>query len=369
MFLALSNPYPALILVALAVAAYMFAALFWPPLRFIFRLKRFAASAVGVDEDGNRRLADGLALVLCPLIGVGALIAAGVLVVQWKNDAASRRRVEQVRAEQVQLEVNLAMEVLGEWELKDAYFDSRRREGLNDEGRKQVEGFVGELNHEFAAEWVKSSWGLDSGRHGNLKIEFVPAGGKNGHSSLELHPERGLARMRVFAPGAMGTADFVLELPDELKARMGDLDGLERIDLDAKRREENRRRNEEQKRLANYKEKAYSGTPVWKIRDEVMDLPEDQREAKKQEYVGMELDWEVQIRGVSEKDGRLELLADHSRPEPGESWPIFLDVDPGALPEEERPPKRMCFARIKGKVLSFEKGFRVELSGFELIEP
>ena len=83
--LAVTNPHLPPILFCLALAAYMFAALKFPALRFMFRMKRFAAGAIGMDDDANRKMGETLGLIFCPLIGVAALGTAGWLMLEWKQ--------------------------------------------------------------------------------------------------------------------------------------------------------------------------------------------------------------------------------------------------------------------------------------------
>ena len=69
----MKDPNIALGVIALVIAIYMFAALKYNALMWIFRIKPGFARMFGMDEEANRRFSRTLGWILCPIIGICAL--------------------------------------------------------------------------------------------------------------------------------------------------------------------------------------------------------------------------------------------------------------------------------------------------------
>ncbi len=135
------HPYPLFMAACLLVALYMFAALKFPALRWMFRLKRGPAHLAGIDEEANRDLGDALGLVLCPLIGVVALLVFGWLVVQARQQVASKERMAQLADQKARQNLELAKIALGSWPLGKVYHGPNANRGATPEGLEVLANF------------------------------------------------------------------------------------------------------------------------------------------------------------------------------------------------------------------------------------
>ncbi len=369
--LALTDPFPVLIGLCLAVAVYMFAAIKFPALRFMFRLKRGAAWAAGVDDDANRRVGETLGLVLCPLIGVGALLACGWLLIEWKQEKAAAEHHQAAREAATGRLQEEASTVLREWQVQTATFGRFDKFGPGEEGMEVLEGFVTRLGEAFSSDCVPGGPGdPELGRNRECwKVELKPAGDEPGLAVLMLDPEHEAMRLAVSQRSdRYPSGGFELVAPEAVRDAWDDLRALEKVDLAARERERRRAEAEEARRLSDYREKSFEGPPAHEIHDAVMELPEDQREAKKAEFVGMTIDWEVKLMVVDEENGVLAVKASQSRPGPGRSWIIAFEAPRDLLPEIEARP-RFQFARVKGVIDSLDQGIGLKLESLERFQP
>ncbi len=359
MFLALLNPHLALILVSLAVAAYMFAAIKFPALRFIFRLKGFAARGLGVDEDGNRSLGENLGAFLCPLIGIGALAFAGYSAMDWKKSNASKAQLKVDQAARQQALIDETKEMLANAEIDQLYFDTRPRAGVTEQGRKQVEGFLRELGSRLGSDALDTPPQGAGFTSDGLLVTFKPVAGMSARRQLSIFPERdGIGVWNRLATGVL------VKIPADLQEAWRALGSLERTDLQAIEREQNRIKSEEYERLSNYPEKTFAGPASWEIYDAVTAVATELQDAKKKEFIGTKIDWECEFIHAKNKIGKV--LASQSRPGgAGSTFSILFEADPSQLPQKDG----MSFARIRGTIESMDKGIGVKVDQLELFTP
>ena len=129
--------------ICLCVAAYMFLSLFYPPLRWMFRLKRSASYVLNVDEDQNTKFGNTLGLVLAPIIGVVMLGFSVTAFIEMRS--SERRSVERgvaAVAKKKKYERFLG-QALSEWKVSRVYlYDRRKRRDADSAGILQSEKFV-----------------------------------------------------------------------------------------------------------------------------------------------------------------------------------------------------------------------------------
>lgn len=367
----MTNPYPTLIFLCLLIAVYMFAALKFPALRFIFRLKRGAARVAGADDDANRRIGESLGMVLCPIIGVGALLVAGWLMLQWRQDGVSTDHREAMGRESKSRRESQVDTVTKEWAVMEATYGGYRKFGATADGLSKLQNFVSSIGEQFSSDCVPINAKTMQFRRDRdaWRVQLGPEDDAQGQAVLMLRPEREEILIGIsLTADRPPTRGFELIVPEGVREAWGTLRDLEKVDLQALKQEQQRKRSQEDRRLADYKEQTFEGMPAYQVYEAVMAVPENQRNNTKAEFVGMEIDWEVQLGLIEEKDEALVVRADQSRPDPGKSWSVFFEVKRDVLPDLDRLP-RFEFARIKGVVESLDKGIRVKVDSLERFKP
>lgn len=377
MILALSDPYPIIVGLCLLLAVYMFAALKFPAMRFMFQMKRGAAGLMRMDQDANRRMGETLGLVLCPIFGVGALLAAAWFGLEWKASRDSKVRRAELAVETQQRRVNEMEVVLREWELVDVYFAAPVRMGVSEEGRAEVEAFLASFTEELGpacvalhAETVRARRGVLTAVYQSPDEDGQDEDEEKGLAMISMDLNGGELSARINTRGArLPATGFKLLLPDGVMSQWSGLRDLERIDLEARRREEQRMIAEESARLALYKEKTFEGPSAWQVYEQVHAAEGEEREERERGFLGVKIDWEVQLGVLDEEDGSLSVRASQSPPQPGPYWSVFFDIDRAVLPDLDRVPRHQ-FARIKGTIESLEAGgIRVEVETLERFDP
>lgn len=353
----------------LLVAVYMFAALKFPVLRFIFSLRSGVASAAGVGQQQNQQIGQVLGLVLCPLIGIIALGAAANIAWGWKSDADSDVRLAESNAQQQQIDQEQLGIVLNDWVIEGVYFDRSRQYGVSDEGLMAVQAFWGKLRQEVDSPEVIASSREERDLKQALLIRLKPADGSVGIAEVALLFDQDIVSVtHSMKSNRIVSQGFQWVLPASVDNDLKALSALERVDLRAKEREERRLANEEQRRLNHYQEKTFVGTPSWEIHDKIMALPEDQRRAMKDQFIGMVFDWECEVLSISEASGVVVYRLSQSRPNAGRSWSLLCEVplaEAGVWPTESRN----AFVRIKGAITSFEQGIQVKVDEVQPLLP
>lgn len=362
MFLATVDPHLLIIIVLLLVSGYMFAALKYPALRFIFRLKRFAARALGVDAAANRRLSEKLGLFLCPLIGVGALMAAGWVALEWNASHVRRIQAAKEAADWYQALCADVSKMLNEGEITDICFDTRPKLNPSPEGHRQIEDFLRKLGSRPGAEILPKPLDPASEERGALTVVFKSDGVSASRRVVSMFPEQDQFGIRN------QYGNHLARIPAELRQAWIDLGNLERIDLVEIENEKARTKSEIEKRLSSYKLQTFAGTPAWQIHDLADSPQQNEREQKAKEFVGMEFDWECRLSKVEEMDGKLHVAALQHSPKSGGAWPIHFTAEKSQLPDGINDP-RLVFVRIHGFIESMDKGIRVKVDKLERFKP
>lgn len=360
--LATASTFLPLIILFLLVAAYMFAALKYPALRFVFRLKRFGARAFGVDAEANRNLGEKLGLILCPLFGVGALFAAGSVALEWNQSHISAIQSKKEKAARYEAWCADVTKLLRTGEISDVYFDTTPRLNVSEQGRDQVEDFIRRMGNRSAAEIYPTPLKPAERERGALTVLFKPEEETTVRRQISMFTERDELEVRIQNDGNLA------KVPEELRAAWDDLGNLERIDSVAIRNEESRKRKEIERRLSSYELRTFIGTPAWQIHDLADSPQQSELERKAKEYVGMEFDWECRLSKVEEKDGKLNVEALQHSPKSGGAWPIRFTVEKSQLPDAIEEP-RLVFLRIHGFIESMEKGIGVKVDKLERFKP
>lgn len=365
--LALSSPYPALMAICLLVAVYMFAAIKFPALRWMFRLKRSAAYFAGVDQGQNRATGEALGLVMCPIIGLGALGAFGWLVLDARRSAESQERFAQQKAQQEALQVSLAKEVFGSYSIVKVSQGGSHRMGTNEEGESALAQFYEQLakhfeeadlsdlyiNHDVEAQFRKGWY-----------LELAPGDDVPGRALLKISPRLETVSLGV-NPGKSHAPfeGYAIDIPVEAREAWKSLAKLKVIDVQAlereRKKEEQRLAAEEERRLSRYVEKTFGGPSLKEIKEAILPLPAEQRPAKIAEFIGQQLDWEVELGLVRSVDDRLLVRTDR------DGWVAYLSISPDLLPDADKLPRR-SFARIKGTISEIRTGHDVKNQGVHI---
>lgn len=366
MFIAVLDPHVPALIACLLVAVYMFAAIKFPALRFIFRLKRFAAGVVGMDEERNRAMAKHLGAILCPLFGLGAVVAAGWLAMDWKKSVASREEGKVRLADEQRRKVGQIGEMLKSAEIKDVNFDSFGRLGLTDTGRKQAEDFVRKLAEYVEGDLLPLPLKEAHLASGGLRVTFKDDQRTGRQRYVEMIPERNQIGIST-GNGEIVTA----QIPNGLRSEWEQLGKLEKVDLEAVKRAEQKKKSEEADRLRSYEVKSlktFEGEPCWKIYDAVAQAPKAEQEAIKSKFVGMRIDWECRLSSLMKTGERAQFNASQPRPGGGMSYSVRCEADaaafadPGDLKKDE-------FIRIRGIIQSIDKGILIKVDKIERFTP
>lgn len=366
-------PELAIILLCLAVTAYMIASLFFPPLRFIFGLKRFAASAAGVDDEDNFRLASGLGLVLAPIIAIAALLFAGYVGLQWKDSVETRKLHAQMREDELNRQFADLQAILSEPEItKISFYRSRPKLALSEAGNKEVEAFLPALGNTLTKADLDSAERNHSNWNDWLTAEIPrELGPKKWTFYLALSPDDD----RILARGISSPGDDVLfHCPASLTAQFDALMELERVDLDALQREERARQREEQRqeqayveRLMNYQGRSLSGPSHQSIRRKLDEEGAD-LDALREEFVGSAIQWEMRSSGTTgTRDGRIK---SNCLMEPGQNHlkTIKLEAPAGVFPDREALGK-VWWIRVTGKITGIDRAVVVTADSIEPFTP
>ncbi len=366
MFIAVLDPHIPLLIVCLLVAVYMFAAIKFPALRFIFRLKRFAAGVVGMDEERNRAMAERLGAILCPLLGLGAVVAAGWLALDWKKSVASEEEGRVRLANEQRRKIGQIGEMLKSAEIKDVSFDSFGRLGLTDTGRKQAEDFVRTLAAHVESDLLPLPLQYAQLPRGGLRVTFKDDQRTGRQSYVEMIPERNQIGIST-GNGEVVTA----QIPDGLRSEWEQLGKLEKVDLEAVKRAEQKKKSEEASRLRAYEIKSlktFEGEPGWKIYDAVAQAPKAEQEAIKSKFVGMRIDWECRLSSLTKTGARAQFNASQPRPGGGMSYSLRCEADAVAL-ADAGDLKKDDFIRIRGVIQSIDKGILIQVDKIERFTP
>ena len=121
----MKNPYLLIAGIFLLISIYMFAAIKYHQLLFMFRLKRGAARIAGVDDGQNKNIGVGLGRVLAPIIGIVALVASCKSAFQWREQSQRTSHYESVNSERPQKVLRSAKRVLKLKEI-DLIYKGRR---------------------------------------------------------------------------------------------------------------------------------------------------------------------------------------------------------------------------------------------------
>lgn len=355
---------------ALLVAVYMFAAIKFPALRFIFSLRSGVASATGVDREKNQAVGQSLGLVLCPLVGV---IAVGFALSQawgWYADYQSDLRlqdaVEQRRA-QDQAELT---EILQGWEIEEIYFNRVQRIGVDEQGADQAAQFWEMLRQSAVPPEVVASSRQERDLSNALRIRLKPADGSAGVAEVALLFDEGMAAVvhSMKSSTLSSTHGFAWMLPESARTGFESLSRLEPVDLNEVQRQARIAEGKERQRLNDYQEKTFAGPPAWQLYDLVNELPEDQRQAKVEELVGTSFDWECEVDAIEEDGDELIFRLSQNRPSAGVRWPVVCRVprsEADAWPAESR----RVFVRIKGVILSIDQRVYIQVNEVQRFVP
>ena len=354
---------------ALLVAVYMFAAIKFPALRFLFSLRSGVASAAGVDQDKNRQLGQTPGLVLCPLIGVIAVGFAISLAMGWKADHESDQQLQASIEDRKRKDEADLVKILLEWEINEIYFDRVQRIGVSEQGAAQVERFWGRLRQEATAPEVVANSRERREMSNALRFTLKPADGSPGAAEIALLFDEGFATVsHNMRADKLSMQGFAWTLPASVKEELDSLGQLERVDLRELERQAAEAERQEHRRLNDYQEKTYAGPPAWQIYTMVNDLPEDQRQAKIDELIGASFDWECEIDSITVDGDDLVYRLSQNRPAAGRSWAVFCRVprqEADAWPAETI----RVFVRIKGEILSIGKGVHVHVNEVKSFSP
>jgi len=88
----MQNPYIILAILCLVVATYMFLAMKFTQLLFIFRFKAGFAKLFGISDDDNKSFGEKLGMIIAPIIGVCALAGSVKCVLLWNEEG---KRIKQ----------------------------------------------------------------------------------------------------------------------------------------------------------------------------------------------------------------------------------------------------------------------------------
>jgi hypothetical protein len=364
--------FPELILFigSLLVAAYMFAAIKFPALRFIFSLRSGIASAAGVGHEKNQAIGQSLGVVLCPLIGVIAVGFALNLAWGWYADHQSDQRLQaSIEDRRVQDQAELT-EILRDWEIDEIYFDRMQRIGVSEQGESQARRFWEALRQDAVPPEVVASSRKERDLSNALHLRLKPADGSAGAADIALLFDEGLAAVvhNMKSSTLSSKQGFAWTLPESVGEGFDALSRLERIDLNEVERQARIAKAQEQKRLNDYQEKTYAGPPAWQLYELVNDLPEDQRKAKVESLVGTSFDWECEVDAIEEDGDELIFRLSQNRPSPGTRWPLVCRIprpEAGAWPAEAR----RVFVRIRGVILSIDKRVHIQVSDVQRFSP
>jgi hypothetical protein len=355
--LSLSQPYPALMGLCLLVAAYMFAAIKFPALRWMFRLKRGVAQLGGVDGEQNRSFGEHIGLVLCPIIGLFALGTFGWLVLDARHSSESRERFAQQRVHEKAMQAAEAREVFEGYTMAKVRQGVYDRMGATEDGEVALARFYEQLATHFEESDLSDAYinnELESQFRNGWYLELVPEDSSSGRALLKVSPGLEVVSLGVSRDmNRRPSGGFLIDIPGEVRDAWQALANLKVIDVEAlereKKKEQQRLEVEEERRLSRYVEKTFSGPSLKEIKESIMPLPEIDRKAKVADYIGQSLDWEVELGQVRNVDGRMLVRSDR------DGWVAYLRISPEQLPDTEKLP-RHSFARIKGTISEIRTG-------------
>lgn len=363
---------------ALLVAAYMFAAIRFPALRFIFGLRAGVARAVGADHEKNKAIGQSLGLILCPIIGVLALIFAFNIAGGWFADHKSEEQSSALDEQLQQRDTAELTEMLRSWEIDGIYYDrwDWQHIGVSDQGTEQVQEFWEELRQAAVPPDVVIDSRKTRDLDDTLRLLLKPSDGSAGLAEVAFLFDEGHAvvthtmKESRLPPNRRG---FVWDLPDAAEDGFASLSRLERVDIREMKRLAAIAKRKENNRLDDYQEKTYAGLPTCRIYDLVHDLPEDQRQSKIESLIGRPFDWECEVESIQEDDGGLIYQLSQNRlqqdkPTSGRVWLVYCripDEEAGGWPSEAT----RVFVRIKGEILAIDNGIHVRVSEVQQFSP
>ncbi len=299
----MSNPYPAAIGLSLLIAVYMFAAMRFPALRFIFRLKRGVARLSGTSDEQNRKVGETLGLILCPIIGLGALGFAIHSALEWRDVNARER----ARVQMIAREAQAAGELLADGKVGTVNIGEPALERIaSDPGKAQIESFLHSLAPAVTPETLVRRG--EPNRRDQLLIEFKPQKDKSPAVWLKAVPTQGYVHLQS------GSDAWAIKVPDALRESFASLAQVEQIDLLALRRQEEQKKADEDRRRSNYVEVAHQGPAAWQILEAVAAEPLENRSTKCAEYAGVPIDWELELASIKEEGDQVRVTAVQSHP-------------------------------------------------------
>jgi hypothetical protein len=346
----MTNQYLFAIGLSLFVAAYMFAAIRFPALRWIFRLKRRVARLTGTSDEQNRNFGDTLGLVLCPICGLIAIGFAVHFSLEW-NETATRERERVVALEKAAKSVS---ETLSDGKIGSVNFGEPNLQRVASEaGQAQIEKVLRELAPAITPAALVTR--PEPNRRDQLLIEWKPQDSAAAAIQLKAAPTEGY----LFIPTEQGAR--AIHVPAALRDSFAALARVEQIDLLALQRKEEQKKAAEKaaedRRLSNYIEVAHQGPASWQILEAVAAEPLENQPAKSTEYVGVPIDWELEVSSIKEEGDQMRVTAHQSNPrkpvgnEPVRSPGIQFLVAKHQVADLKVVPSR-TWLRVAGKVES-----------------
>jgi cell division septation protein DedD len=231
--------------IALLVALYMFTALKFNVMMYLFLLKPAPASVLNLDPEANRRTAKAIGRVLCPLIGTIALLAAAFFIYCWRMEILSQQNVKIWAAQHEQELLEKGRQPLMELEITALYQGYRGTTEQTMQTSPADKARVAALIKEIAAALVpadvqKLNFQNRTGKQNLWKMEFEKkapmgvSGGKNGMVRIFyfLDPDTGTIELSdlksievCFSAGSEN--GVLIKVPEKFRAAFSELQSLQ----------------------------------------------------------------------------------------------------------------------------------------------
>lgn len=348
-------------IVSFVLAIYLFAALRFKALMPILRQRADTAEIAGAHPSQGHRPLRGRGDRLCAVIGCVALGFAAFSLwstVQGERQAPAREdhRRRSLGALQAWAERS---------EIKSCrYFEGEEEFGVVEAAVPQVQEIIREIAPALVAGDYRATETRPEGLIGMIVVSAQDA------SSAGTEPELYLADGYLLFSNIIQGLDTCdrWAVPDHLAARVRAIRHLDSINLTALEKAEREKAAAAQARGLRYVEQTLAGPPLWRLYDDCT-IDGAFSTAKAQELVGLEFDWECEVKLVIENALGPEPVVrfGQSRPTPGSSLPAFAQNDPERMGPLEMG--KTAWARVTGRISKFDKQLWLQIESFTPFQP
>ena len=234
----MKNPFLLIAIILAAISAYMFLALRFKALLFIFRLRPGLANIADVSQGANQALSHRLGMVLAPIIGIVTLCGAVYSASLWRTE--NRHEAERPIREQAEAQKRLSevSSVLNKGEIVGIYRGEGRRHVdavfPDDQGREEIVDFVRSVGGQLSVGDIVSNsegWLTEDQKAAIWTVDFIGGPWKPArpgtillNSSMGLIVFKDSYSIKNLVPSAF--RKLIIEIPESLKERFNALEDI-----------------------------------------------------------------------------------------------------------------------------------------------